>query len=128
MSISISVPFVAPRLRFGGKQGEGGCEGVQEVLAADGAEFAGAEEAGHRDVAEGGRDQAGVVVGLAEQPGAAAVAGEQEGPRGTAAGQGGGLAFQGAAQVLVSRRGVPDVELDGLTDLDLVADRDGAGV
>jgi NAD(P)-dependent dehydrogenase (short-subunit alcohol dehydrogenase family) len=107
-----------------GEQGDRGGEGVQEVLPADRPEFTVAEEAGHRDVAQRGGNEPGVVVGLGEQPRAAAVAGEQERPGGPAAAQGSGLAFQRAAQVLVGRLGVPDVELDGLADLDPVADRD----
>jgi len=68
------------------------------------------------------------VVRLGEQPRSAAVAGEQQRPGGTAAAQGGQLALQGAAQVLVGRLRVPDVELDGLADLDLIAHRDGPRV
>src|SRR5580704_5202402 len=55
-------------LRRVGEQGDRGGEGVQEVLPADRAEFSGAEEPGHRDVAQHGRDEPGVVVGLGEQP------------------------------------------------------------
>ncbi|HWN60149.1 MAG TPA: SDR family oxidoreductase, partial [Streptosporangiaceae bacterium] len=115
---SETIGFLAG-LRRAGEQGDRGGEGVQEVLPADRAEFAGAEEPGHRDVAQGGRDQPGVVVGLGEQPRSAAVAGEQQRPGGTSAAQGGRLALQGAAQVLIGRLRVPDVELDGLADLDL---------
>ncbi len=125
---SETIGFPASGLCRAGEQGDRGGEGVQEVLPADRAEFAGAEEPGHRDVAQRGGDETGVVVGLGEQPRSAAVAGEQERPGGTAAAQRGRLVFQGAAQVLVGRLRVPDVELDGLADLDLVANRDGPRV
>src|SRR5580700_2586310 len=124
---SETIGFLAGLGRVG-EQGDRGGEGVQEVLPADRAEFASAEEPGHRDVAQRGGDETGVVVGLGEQPRSAAVAGEQERPGGTAAAQHAGLALQGAAQVLIGRFGVPDVELDGLADLDLVAHRDGPRV
>jgi 3-oxoacyl-[acyl-carrier protein] reductase len=124
---SETIGFLAGLGRVG-EQGDRGGEGVQEVLPADRAEFAGAEEPGHRDVAQRGGDETGVVVGLGEQPRSAAVAGKQERPGGTAAAEGFGLAVQCAAQVLVGRLRVPDVELDGLADLDLVANRDGPRV
>jgi NAD(P)-dependent dehydrogenase (short-subunit alcohol dehydrogenase family) len=125
---SETIGFPGPGLRGIGEQGDRGGEGVQEVLPAHGAEFAGAEESGQRDVAQGGGDETGVVVGLGEQPRAAAVAGEQQRPGGSAAAEGSGFALQGAAQVLIGRLRVPDVELDGLADLDLVAHRDGPRV
>jgi NAD(P)-dependent dehydrogenase (short-subunit alcohol dehydrogenase family) len=91
-TIGFLADFVAGFLGGAGEQGDGGGEGVQEVLAADRAELARAEEAGQRDVAQGGRDEPRVVVGLVEQPRAAAVAGEQQRPGGTAAAEGLGLA------------------------------------
>jgi 3-oxoacyl-[acyl-carrier protein] reductase len=51
-----------------GEQRDRGGEGVQEVLSAYRSEFAGAEEPGHRDVAQHGRDEPGVVVGRGEHP------------------------------------------------------------
>jgi NAD(P)-dependent dehydrogenase (short-subunit alcohol dehydrogenase family) len=110
------------------EQRDRGGEGVQEVLPADRSEFSGAEEPGHRNVAQRARDEPGVVVGLVEQPRSAAVAGEQQRSGRAAAAERGRLAFQGAAQVLIGRRGVPDVKLDGLADLDIVAHRDGSRV
>ena len=89
---------VLPRV---GEQGDRGGEGVQEVLPADRAEFAGAEEPGHRDVAQRGCDEPGVVVRLGEQPRSAAVAGEQQRPGRPAAAEGGGVPLQGAPEVFV---------------------------
>jgi NAD(P)-dependent dehydrogenase (short-subunit alcohol dehydrogenase family) len=127
-TIGFLAGFSGGFLGGAGEQGDRGGEGVQEVLPADRAELAGAEEPGHRDVTQHAGDETGVVVGLGEQPRSAAVAGEQEGPGGAAAAEGFGFAFQGAAQVLIGRLRVPDVELDGLADLDLVAHRDGPRV
>ena len=55
-------------LRQVGEQRDRGGEGVQEVLSAYRSEFAGAEEPGHGDVAQHGRDEPGVVVGRGEHP------------------------------------------------------------
>ena len=59
------------------QHGAGG-EAVQEVLAADGADFALGEEAGERNVAEALLQQRRVVVRLIEQPRPATVTGEQQ--------------------------------------------------
>ena len=91
----------ATALRRAGEQRDRGGEGVQEVLAADRPELSGAEEPGHRDVAEHLSQEPGVVVGLGEHPRATAVAGEQQGPGRPAAVEGGRGPLQGAAQVLV---------------------------
>ena len=101
---------------------------MDEVLAADGADLAHGEEAGDGDRAEDLVDQAHVVVGLVEEPGAAAVASEEQGTR--RAGRWPDCRAQraGFAQVLVGGLGVADVELDGLADADQVGDRDGPGV
>src|SRR5262249_37221510 len=104
-----------------GEQGDGGGEAVQEVRAADRSDLARAEHAGQRGAVQGGGDDAGVVVGLAEQVGAAAVAGEQEGG-------GGGAAVEHVAEVLVGGGRVAHLVLGGGADLDDVADLDGAGV
>ena len=53
---------------------------MQEVLPAHRPEFPSAEEPGHRDLAQGLRQQPGVVVGFGEHPRAAAGAGEQQRP------------------------------------------------
>ena len=58
------------------EEGDAGGEAVEEVFLADGAELSGGEEAGCGEVAEGGADGGRVVVGLVEEAGAAAIAGE----------------------------------------------------
>jgi len=60
---------------------------VEEVAGADGAEFPGAEAARQGQRAEQSLDDAGVVVGLAEEALTPAVAGEQEGGVGLGAGE-----------------------------------------
>src|SRR5262245_35747749 len=55
-------------------------EAVDEILPADGAELALREEAGERDRAFHFRDHAGIVIGLCEEPGAAAIAAEEQCP------------------------------------------------
>jgi len=61
----------ATALRRAGEQRDRGGEGVQEVLPADRPELSGAEEPGHRDLAEHFRQERGVVVGLGKHPRAA---------------------------------------------------------
>jgi hypothetical protein len=84
-----------------GEQRDRRSEGVQEVLPADGPEFSGAEESGHRDLAQRLRDQPGVVVGPGEQPRTPAVAGEQQGTGRLAAAEYGGFPRQGALEILI---------------------------
>src|ERR1043166_2956080 len=97
-------------------------EAVDEVLASHGAQLALREEAGERDGARGLAHRLGVVVRPAEQAGAATVATEEQATRRRA----GRLKHE--PQVFIGAVGVADVELDGLADADVVADRDGAGV
>ena len=66
------------------------------------------------------------MVGDLEHVGAAAVAGEEQGARGALRAEGLCLCAERLAQVLVGRGGVPDLEADGLTDPNLLADRDRA--
>src|SRR5437879_801625 len=80
----------------GGEEGEAGREPVEEVAGADWAEFPGAEAPRQGEGAEELVDDAGVVVGLAEEPLPPAVAGEEDG------GVGLGRA-QEIAEVLVGR-------------------------
>ena len=70
------------------EQGNAGGEAVDEVLAADGADLPHGEEAGDRDRAKELANDRNVVVGLGEEPGATAVASEQEGPADPATGSG----------------------------------------
>ena len=84
---------------------------MDEVLAADRAKLALGEEAGDRDRAGLGADDARVVVRLGEQVRAPAVAGEQE-RRGRRFLVGGQVKLQQGVQVLVGGVGVADVELD----------------
>ena len=86
---------------------------------ADRPDLAGAERARDRERPEQLVDHAGVVVGHAEEPAAAAVAREEQ--------RGLGLdAAEQLAQVLVGGRRVADVELHRLADGDVVADDDRA--
>ena len=97
------------------EQRQAGGEAVDEVLAADGAELALGEEAGDRNGAGLGAEDARVVVGLVKQAGAAAVAAEDQrrpGPLLVRA----QVELQQGVQVLVGCRGVADVELHRLTD------------
>ena len=63
------------------EEGDAGREAVQAVVGADRTDFPLREEAGSRDRPEAFGDAAGVVMGLVEEPGATAVAGEDEGAR-----------------------------------------------
>ena len=94
---------------------------MQEVLPADRADLAGAEAAGRGHGAQELGDDPGVVVGHAEQSLPAAVAREEQRRLGL-------LAREQRPQVLVGGGGVADVELDGATDGDLLADGDRAGL
>src|SRR5581483_978849 len=109
------------------EQRQAGGEAVDEVLPADGAELAHGEEAGQRQRAEQRLHGAGVVVGLVEQPGPAAVAAEEECPRGAGRALASGV-LQEQAEVLVGRAGVADVELHRLADADAVAEDQGAAL
>src|SRR5256885_2257106 len=60
----------------GGEQSEAGCEAVEEVAGPDRPQFPGAEAPRQGEGAEELVDDAGVVVGLAEEPLAPPVAGE----------------------------------------------------
>ena len=62
------------------EQHDAGREAMEEVLAADRADFAHGEEAGDGDRAEDLVNHAHVVIGLVEEPRAATVAGEEQGP------------------------------------------------
>src|SRR5205085_10094197 len=90
------------------KQREAGGEAVDEVAAADRAEFALGEEAGQGHVAGLGTDRGGVVVRLREEARAPAVAAEQE-RRGRRAVVPRPVLVQQGAQVLVGSLGVADV-------------------
>src|SRR5581483_11639807 len=103
----------------GGAQRQAGGDAVEEVAGPDRAELAGAEAPGHRQRAEQLVDEAGVVVGLAEEPLPPPVAGEEQGGVGFGRGE-------EVAQVLVGRAGVADLELHRPPDGDHVADGDGA--
>src|SRR5687767_7400377 len=103
----------------GGEKGEAGREAVAEVAGSDRPQFTGTEAPREGEGAEELVDDTGVVVGLAEQPLAAAVAGEEQ----RRVGLGGG---EEVAQVLVGRAGVADLELHRPPDFDVVADGDGA--
>ena len=83
---------------------------MEEVAAADGSQLAGAEHAGGGASGDHRVEHLGVVVGLAEQADTPAVAGEEQGPIGPAAGQ-------QLAQVLVGGRRVTHLELEGRADL-----------
>src|SRR5207253_650190 len=85
--------IVATR-RVSAEDGDAGREAVQEIPAADRPDLTGAEGPGHRHLAEQLRDHTGVVVRPAEEPRAAAVAGEHQRAGARDAGQ-------EAAQVLV---------------------------
>src|SRR5688500_18217415 len=103
----------------GGEQGEAGREAVEEVAGSDRPQFTGTEAPRQGEGAEELVDDAGVVVGLAEEPLAPAVAGEQQ----RRVGLGGG---EEVAQVLVGRAGVAHLELPRPPSSDVVADVDGA--
>src|SRR5205823_4093573 len=91
----------------------------EEVAGAHRAELTGAEAPRQREGAEELIDDAGVVVGLAEEPLPSSVAGEEDGGVGPGRGQ-------QVAQVLVGRAGVAYLKLHRAPDGDVVADRDGA--
>ena len=77
------------------EQGDRRGELVDEVAAPDRSELAGGEEPAHRHRAQGTGQRPGVVVGLVEQPGPPAAAGEQQaavGPATVQAGAGRGAA------------------------------------
>src|SRR5262249_37462070 len=105
-----------------------GGEAVQEGLAADGADLAVAEKAGERDRAELGGHAARVVVGGAEQAGAAAVAATEHGGGRPGLAQGLGGGGGPLAQVLVGGGGVAHLELERLADARVGADADGAAL
>ena len=73
--------------RITAEDGEAGGEAVQEVAAADRADLAGAERARERQRAEQLVDDAGVVVGRAEEVPTAPVAGEQRARRAASLGR-----------------------------------------
>lgn len=115
---------------------------MDEDFIADGADFAGAEEAGHGDWGgwrgeglatfgerggigggqEGGGDGVGVVMGLIEEACAASVASEEQDAfrRVVEA-----LSVEEHGEVFVGGLSVADVELDGLSDADEISDGDG---
>src|SRR5581483_10971036 len=88
----------------GGEQRQAGGEAVEEVAGPDRAELTGAEAPGDGQRAEQLVDEAGVVVGLAEEPLPPPVAGEEQGGVGLRRGE-------QVAEVLVGRAGVADLEL-----------------
>src|SRR5262245_27640624 len=94
---------------------------MDEVLAADGAELALGEEAGHGDVPRLGADGPGVVVRLVEEARAAAVAGEEQGA-GRPVLVGAEVELEQGVQVFVGSLGVADVELHRLADPDPVGE------
>ena len=100
---------------------------MDKVFACHGPQFAGGEEAGQRDVAQGFADCRRVVMRLRKHPGAASVAGEQQGAAGLSAGLLPRRREQ-LPQIRIGRLGIADVELDGLPDAHVVADHDRAGV
>jgi hypothetical protein len=92
---------------------------VDGVAAADRTELPGAEHPCQRGGAEQVTDKNGVVVGRAEQPPTAPVAGEHERATGGAPGQQG-------VQVLVGAGRIPHLELHGRTHRRAIAHRYGA--
>src|SRR4249919_1449099 len=92
---------------------------MEEVAAPDRSDLAGAERSREWDRAEQVLHHAGVVVGDAEEVAATSVAGEQQGSVGVDPGE-------HLPEILVGGARVPDVELHGLTDPDLLADRERA--
>jgi hypothetical protein len=98
---------------------------VEERLAADGADLAGAEEARYGVAAQQFADCARVVVWGGEEARPAPVAGEEESAGGTVAVDRVG---QVLAQVLVGRVGVAHVEAERLADADGLGDRERTGV
>src|SRR5829696_8133542 len=102
------------------EQHDAGGETMDEAAAADRSELAGARHAGDGVDADRVAHRAGVVVGLAEEPRAPAVAGEEEG--GVAGDRG-----QQLVKVLVRRLGVAHVELHGRAHLDRLAHHQGPG-
>src|SRR4051812_20606896 len=111
------MPIIARCMASLLEEGHARGEAVDEVLAADGAEFALREEPRDRDRPRLPAHGRGVVVRRGEQPRPAPVAAEHQ--------RGGGPAFVGAdvrlehlAQVLVGAGGVAYLELDRLADAD----------
>src|SRR5437764_2444171 len=102
------------------EQGDRGREAVEEVSTTHGTELACGEETGHGNLAHRLGQGAGVVVGAAEQPRAATVAGEHQGRIGV-------TPVQHAPQVLVGGDRVTEMELDRRAQLDDVVHGDGAG-
>lgn len=99
---------------------------MQEVAAADRAQLALGEEAGHGGAGGGLGDPGGVVVGGTEEAAPAAVAGEQQHPAG--AHRPGPDRREQRLQLLAGGGRVAHVELHGLADRDGVADRQGAAL
>src|SRR5205085_1369298 len=94
-------------------------EPVEEAAITDGSELTGAEHAGGGAAGHVRVDDLGVVVGPAEQLDAAAVAREHQRALRLSAGE-------QLAQIDVGGRRVAYLELDGVADLHLVTDGDGA--
>ena len=91
---------------------------MDEVLTADRTDLAHGEEAGDGYRPIDRVNHAHVVIGFVEEPRAATVACEEQGP--DAGGPDGGPGHQQAAQILIGGVGVADVELDGLADAEQV--------
>src|SRR5215207_530015 len=113
------------RAPLGGSRedGDGGGEAVEEVLASDGADLAGGEESRGRRSRERFVDRRGVVIGVAEQVAAPAVAREQERAGRGAAAKRPHADAEGLAEVAVGARGVAGVEADDLPGVDPGGDR-----
>src|SRR5208283_2939771 len=107
------------------EENDAGRVAMDEVLAADRTDFAHGEEAG-----DGYRpidlvDHAHVVIGLVEEPRAAAVACEEQRPDRPSCWF---ASLEQTAQIFIGGFGVADMELDGLANTDHVRDLDGTGI
>ena len=95
---------------------------MDEIRAADRAEFALGEEACKRNPAKRSANCLCVVIGLAEQTSATSIAAEQQ-----CTGCGRARSREHETQVFVRAFRVADMELHGLTDAHVIADRQRAG-
>jgi hypothetical protein len=100
---------------------------MNEILSAHRSELPHGEEASERYRAGFGPHGTGIVMRLGKQPCPSAIAGEHKGT-GRALFMSRDIAVQQRMQVFVGRRRVPNVELDGLPDADIIRNGQGAAV
>lgn len=107
------------------EQGNARRKAVHEILLADGAEFPLGKKAGEGNIAKGPFDGGRIVMGLAEETRASSIAGEEETAKCSRL-----LPFGSCEKLFqfsVRRFLVPNVELHGLTDTDVICYGDRSG-